>query len=125
MPYSASTRPNAPKVAVSTASTPTSKYSACIRRMRSGRVSTRCSLQPSSVGAAEVVGSEVLVLDPGAEGAVEDEDALAQRGEEVGHSRPEATQAVMRRPTASLVAPRRTRTRSACSQSYRSPELSP
>ena len=33
-------------------------------------------------GAAEVVGTEVLVLDPGAEGAVEDEHALAERVEE-------------------------------------------
>ena len=35
------------------------------------------------VGAAEVVGGEVGALQPGAEGAVEHEDALAQRVEEV------------------------------------------
>ena len=38
-------------------------------------------------GAAEVVGAEVLVLDPGAEGAVEHEHALVERVEEVGHGR--------------------------------------
>src|SRR5436190_4916855 len=48
MPYSASTIPNAPNVAVSTASTPASKYSRCMRAITSGRESTRCSLQPSS-----------------------------------------------------------------------------
>ena len=37
-------------------------------------------------GAAEVVGAEVLRLDPGAERAVEHEHALAQSVEEVGHS---------------------------------------
>src|SRR4051812_1106607 len=47
MPYSFSTRPKDPNVAVSTASTPTAKYSECIWRIRSGRVTTRCSLQPS------------------------------------------------------------------------------
>ena len=41
-------------------------------------MSTRFSLQPSSVGAAEVVGAEVLGLDPGAEGPVEDEDAIGR-----------------------------------------------
>src|SRR6266511_2672802 len=35
--------------------------------------------------AAEVVGPEILVLDPRPEGAVEDQDAITQRGEEVGH----------------------------------------
>ena len=46
--------------------------------MRSGRVSTRCSLQPSSAGPPKSSAVEVLVLDPGAEGAVEDEDPLAR-----------------------------------------------
>ena len=46
-------------------------------------MSTRCSLQPSSAGAAEVVGAEVLVLHPGAERAVEHEHALGERVEEV------------------------------------------
>ena len=86
MPYSLSTREKAPKVAVSTASTPASKYSACICWMSSGRVSTRRSLQPSRAGPAEVVRSEILFLDPGAERAVEDEDAFGERGEEFGHS---------------------------------------
>src|SRR5918994_4903404 len=50
MPYSARTTGNDPNVAVSTASTPTSKNSLCIRAMTSGRVSTTCSLHPSSSG---------------------------------------------------------------------------
>jgi hypothetical protein len=50
MPYSARTIGNDPNVAVSTASTPTSKNSLCILAMTSGRVSTTCSLQPSSSG---------------------------------------------------------------------------
>ncbi len=37
-------------------------------------------------GATEVVGPETLVLHPGAERAVEHEDALGERGEELGHS---------------------------------------
>src|SRR4029077_20818650 len=36
-------------------------------------------------GAAEVVGSEALVLHPGAERAVEHEHALWERGEALGH----------------------------------------
>ena len=84
MPYSLSTSGKAPNVAVSTASTPASKNSSCIWATRSGRVSTRCSLQPSSAGAAEVVGAEVLALHPGAERTVEHEHALAQRIEEGG-----------------------------------------
>ena len=51
----------------------------------SGRVTLRISLQPSSVGAAEVVGGEVRPLQVGAGGAVEHQDALAQRLEELGH----------------------------------------
>src|SRR5262245_63014730 len=50
MPYSASTTGKAPNVAVSTASTPTSKNEQCISAITSGRVSTTCSLQPSSWG---------------------------------------------------------------------------
>src|SRR6266536_1996029 len=48
--YSDKKTGNDPKVAVSTASTPTSKNSRCISAMTSGRVSTTCSLQPSSSG---------------------------------------------------------------------------
>ena len=86
MPYSASTRPNAPKVAVSTASTPTSKYSRCICADEVGPREHEVLVAALERGAAEVVGTEVLVLHPGAERAVEDEDALGERGEEVGHS---------------------------------------
>ena len=91
-------------------------------------------------GAAEVVGAEVLALHPGAEGAVEDEDALAQGFEEVGHS-PQGTGAVRallalssalvlfgRRAVgarAEFRADRRAPALSARAQSSRSPELSP
>ena len=75
IPYSASTSPNAPNVAVSTASTPASKYSRCIWATRSGRVSTRFSLHPSRSGPPKSSAVEVLALDPGPEGPVEDEDA--------------------------------------------------
>ena len=47
MPYSARFARFAPKVLVSTASTPTSKYASCSERMTSGRVALRTSLQPS------------------------------------------------------------------------------
>ncbi len=72
-----------PKLAVSTASTPTSKNAACMPRMTSGRVRQSISLQPSSVGAAEVVGGEVETLDVRAEGTVEDDDPFGD-GIEVG-----------------------------------------
>ena len=49
MPYSLSTSGNAPNVAVSTrVDARRAKNSSCICATRSGRVSTRCSLQPSS-----------------------------------------------------------------------------
>ena len=51
--------------------------------MTSGRVRQSISLQPSSAGAAEVVGAEVEVLHVGAERAVEDDDPLGD-GVEVG-----------------------------------------
>ena len=89
-----------PKVAVSTASTPASKNSECSSAIRSGRVSTRCSLQPSSDGTAEVVGAEIVLLDPGSEGPVEDEDAVAEGGEEVGHGPDQGTGACGRRASA-------------------------
>ena len=50
MPYSLSGTANAPNVAVSTTSTPTAKKASCMPATRSGRVSTRISLQPSSSG---------------------------------------------------------------------------
>ena len=74
-------------MAVSTASTPTAKYSSCIWRMRSGRVSDEVLVAALEGGAAEVVGAEVLALDPGPEGAVEDQDPLVGGGEEVRHRR--------------------------------------
>ncbi len=77
-PYSASTSGVAPKVFVSTMSAPAARYSACIRRMRSGRVRTRFSLQPSSSGPAEVLGGQVLALHPRARGPVEDQDPLGE-----------------------------------------------
>ncbi len=55
--------------------------------MTAGRVTTRISLQPSSVGAAEVVGAEVAGLQVGAGGAVEDDDPFAQSVEERTHDR--------------------------------------
>ena len=86
-------------------------------------------------GAAEVVGAEVLALDPGAERAVEDQDALAQGGEELGHCAPGYRRAFARsgRPSFDRArGPARsgcvlaTRTaRSARAHSSRSPELSP
>ena len=48
----------------------------------SGRVSTRCSLQPSRSRPAEVVGGQVETLDVRAERAVEDDDALVDGVEE-------------------------------------------
>ena len=91
MPYSASTSAKAPNVAVSTASTPASKYSRCIWATRSGRVSTRFSLHPSSASPPKSSAVEVLALDPGAEGPVEDEDARFEGSEKVGHQGREVT----------------------------------
>ncbi len=42
----------------------------------------RFSLQPSSAGAAEVLGGQVEALERRAGGAVEDEDALVERLEQ-------------------------------------------
>ena len=65
-------------MAVSTASTPTSKYSRVHLADEVGAGEHEVLVAALERGAAEVVGAEVLVLDPGAERAVEDEDALAQ-----------------------------------------------
>ena len=46
----------------------------------SGRVSTRCSLQPSKLGPPKSSAVEVQRLDRGAHRPVEDEDALVQSG---------------------------------------------
>ena len=81
MSYSASTVEKLPKLAVSTASTPTSKNAACMPAMTSGRVRHSISLQPSSDGAAEVVGGQVEALHVRAERPVEDDDALVHRFE--------------------------------------------
>ena len=43
------------------------------------------------VGTAEIVGAEITALDPGAEGAVEDQDALGQGGEEIRHGAEQVT----------------------------------
>ena len=59
-------------------SAPAAKYSSCIRRMTSGRVKTRFSLQPSRSAPAEVVGGQVLALEPRPGGAVEHEDPLGE-----------------------------------------------
>ena len=78
MPYSASTRPKAPNVAVSTASTPASKYSRVHLADEVGAGEHEVLVAALERRAAEVVGPEVLVLHPGAERAVEDEHALAR-----------------------------------------------
>ncbi len=49
-PYSPSVARMPPKVLVSTTSAPASRYSLCIWRISSGRVSLRISGQPSSSG---------------------------------------------------------------------------
>ena len=85
MSYSASTTPKAPNVAVSTASTPTSKYSRCIWRMSSGRDKHQVLVATFERFATEVVRTELLALDPGAERAVEDQDAFAHGFEEIVH----------------------------------------
>ena len=46
--------------------------------MTSGRVRTRFSLQPSRSGSAEVLGGEVLPLEPRPRRPVEDEDPLRE-----------------------------------------------
>ena len=40
---------------------------------------TKFSLQPSRCGAAEILGGEVGLLQHGAHGAIQDEDALAEK----------------------------------------------
>ena len=75
MPYSASTSANAPNVAVSTASTPTAKYSRCISAIEVGPGEHEVLVAALELGAAEVVRGQVLALDPGSERTVEDEDA--------------------------------------------------
>ncbi len=74
--YSARTVEKLPKLAVSTASTPTSKNAACIPAMTSGRVRQSISLQPSSDGPPKSSADEVEALHVGAERAVEDDDPL-------------------------------------------------
>ena len=85
--YSASTRAKAPNVAVSTASTPTAKYSSCIRRMRSGRVRTRCSLQPSRAAPPKSSGPRSWPWTHVPKAPSRIEDALGRRREEVRHKR--------------------------------------
>ena len=79
MPYSASGTAKAPKVAVSTTSTPTLKNSSCIVAITSGRVTHEQLVAALEVLAPEVVGAEAQGLDVGAEGAVVDDDLLVDR----------------------------------------------
>ena len=83
MSYSVSTVEKLPKLAVSTASTPTSKNAACIASITSGRVRQSISLQPSRSAPPKSSAVEVEVLDVRAERAVEDDDPLGD-GIEVG-----------------------------------------
>ena len=79
MPYSASGTAKAPKVAVSTTSTPTLKNSSCIVAITSGRVTTSSSLQPSRASPPKSSGPRPEGLDVGAEGAVVDDDLLVDQ----------------------------------------------
>ena len=69
-------------------------YSSCMRRMRSGRVSTRCSLQPSRAAPPKSSGPRSWAWTQVAEGAVEDEDPLGGGGEEVRHRRTKGYRAI-------------------------------
>ena len=81
MPYSPSGTAKAPKVAVSTTSTPTSKNSSCIVAITSGRVTTSSSLQPSKCSPPKSSGPRPEGLHVGAEGAVVDDDLLVDEVE--------------------------------------------
>ena len=79
MPYSASGTANAPKVAVSTASTPRAQVQVVHPGDELGPGQAQELIAALQVRAAEIVGTQWLLLDVGAEGAVVDEDALAGR----------------------------------------------
>src|SRR2546421_12204192 len=91
MPYSARTIGNDPNVAVSTASTPTSKNSWCISAMRSGRVSTTCSLQPSSSGPPKSSGPRSCSCThvPNAPSKIRTRSRKAARKSDIGDRLPE------------------------------------
>ena len=81
MPYSLSTTEKLPNVAVSSASTPTSRNAECIDRITSGRVRHSISLQPSRARPPKSSGLQVEALDERAERAVEHDDAVVHRVE--------------------------------------------
>ncbi len=87
MSYSASAAKFAPKVLVSTQSTPTAKYSSCTERTMSGRVTLRISLQPSSCWKSSMDGSWACSMVPIAPSATTTREARAARSD--------ATRAVM------------------------------
>ena len=83
MPYSVEHGARSePKLAVSTTSTPTAKKASCIAGDDVGPGEAEHLVAALELGAAEVVGRQVEALDEGAEGAVEDDDALVDRVEE-------------------------------------------
>ncbi len=69
----------APKVFVSTQSTPTAKYSSCTERTMSGRVTFRISLQPSRFWKSSSVGSCAWSMVPMAPSATTTRVASASR----------------------------------------------
>ena len=76
MPYSPSGTGERAEGAVSTTSTPTSKKASCMLGDDVGPGEHEHLVAALEVGAAEVVGGQVLLLDVRAEGAVVDDDPL-------------------------------------------------
>ena len=93
MSYSASTVEKLPKLAVSMASTPTSKKRGVHAGDDVGPGQAEHLVAALEREPAEVVGGEVETLDVGAEGAVEHDDSFGDRIE-VGLSRHEASEAI-------------------------------
>lgn len=79
MSYSPRAEALAPKVFVSTQSTPTAKYSSCTERTMSGRVTLRISLQPSRFWKSSRVGSCAWSMVPMAPSATTTRVASASR----------------------------------------------
>ncbi len=79
IPYSASAAWFAPKVLVSTQSTPTAKYASCTEATMSGRVTLRISLQPSNCRKSSSEGSAACNIVPIAPSATTTRDANASR----------------------------------------------
>ncbi len=77
-PYSASTSGVPPNVSVSTMSAPAARYSACIRadHVRPGQ--DEVLVAALELRAAEVLGRQVVRLEPRPRRAVEDEDPLGE-----------------------------------------------